>query len=212
MIRAVLIPLCLVGLVGCSQASPAASDVQADNAPEQLQAAAVSGVSEGVSSAGGLAVSEAVAPETNLSDNFDDFSDIGGMVLKVDIAELDRAGLMSAPSGDDVIVFEDPTCAGCSDAGTLLSSQGVSFVKAPVAIYSENGLDKVGKEICAAKELQDPSDECSALVEGMMANTKFVMLQGIVDLPAVLLPSGWLVESIDDETDVKALIRERGNE
>jgi len=211
MTRAALLPLCLAGLIGCSPYSPN-PETKSGLSVEVVQNAAVNGAAKAASSGGAMIISETVSSEEKFFDNFEDFSDIGGMVLKVDISGVNEAGLMSAPSGGDVIIFEDPTCEGCSDAGPLLSSQGVSFVKAPVAFYSENGLDKVGKEICAAKNLEDPGEACAALVVGMMSNTKFAMLQGIVDLPAVLLPSGWLIESIDDETDVKSLIRERGDE
>lgn len=146
----------------------------------------------------------------DFSESFEAVSEAGGMVLNVDASIFDDSGFMSLASAGDVILFEDPSCSECSDIKPLLAEQGIGFVLAPVAFYSENGLDLVAANICEAKELESSSEGCANLIRGMTANTGTLMVQGIVDVPSIMLPNGWLIEGVSKKSDI-ARLRSNGD-
>lgn len=140
-------------------------------------------------------------------DDFQSVEEAGGMVLKIDPEELSVDGFMAVPNGDSLTVFYDPSCADCTDITMFIDIPDVDIIPAPVAFYSEDGLTVVGDKICEERGFSDPSEPCDQLVSGMRANTKFLMLAGIVDLPAVLLPNGWLHENITSKDQVHSMLK-----
>jgi len=132
----------------------------------------------------------------------------GAMVLKVDTSIFNADGYLTELQAGKAVLFTDPLCDTCLDGAQRLKEDGIDYVVAPVSFYAEDGLDKVGAYICEAKGFEDPSDNCAAAVKAMTNNTGMLMREGIVELPAVMLPDGWLFES-GSMKDVKALIDQR---
>ncbi|MGB0906894.1 MAG: hypothetical protein ACPGVT_05315 [Maricaulaceae bacterium] len=194
MLRALSLPALLIALSACSGQS------EQTRAGEQASLAAEPVINHDVSA----------PPETAsiFKDELEPIREAGAMVLKIKTGEIQTSGFMSRKHPDDVIVFTDPTCESCMDMGQLLKDKGLSHVIAPVAFYSENGLERVGSKICADRGFDDPSDNCDALVSGMVKNTSWLMRHGIVDLPVVVMPNGWMVEKVRDPSDLSALLSE----
>lgn len=143
-------------------------------------------------------INDCVSGECIDTATFAEISKAGGMVLKVDVSEIDKAGILGT---GDITVFFDPTCETCPDLDDALTAQKISFKKAPVAFYKENGLDLVGAFLCKELSLENPSDDCTLKAKSMINNTNWLMRQGVVELPAALLPSGWLLEDVQEGDD-----------
>jgi len=141
-------------------------------------------------------------------DTFETVSEAGEMVIKLDVKELERSGFMSAPKRDSLLVVFDPSCEGCPTPEDLTVGIDLDVVEVPVAFYSENGMDLVGAYMCKTLGLEDPSEDCAAKVKGMVSNTGYFMSQGVVELPAVMMPTGWLVESVQGPEQLTALLKE----
>jgi len=138
--------------------------------------------------------------------NYEVKNNSGVPIIKVNHDEINPDGMTIHNQEMDVIIFNDPSCESCPTIQKQFKTIGIEYSFAPVAFYSENGLDKVGATICNQKGLEDPSEACSKLVKGMVENTGWLMKQGAVDLPAVLLGNGWLLESLSETSDISAIL------
>lgn len=149
------------------------------------------------------------SPSAVFKDSYESVSQAGGMVIKLDPAEFDFSGVTGSLRAETALVFYDPSCDECLDLSSLLELKNIDHVMAPVAFYSEDGLNVVGAIACEEQGLSDPSEACDAFSRGVRNNTKTLMLQGVVDVPSVLLPNGWLIENVKSEGDVAALLKEQ---
>ena len=136
--------------------------------------------------------------------------EIGGMRLKIDRSEINVDGLVEQAGAGGIVMFYDPTCESCADLSAGVKAAGHELIRAPVAFYAQNGLELVGREICRLKDQQDPSEDCAVSTAGMTKNTGWLMRHGIVDLPVLVLPNGWLVEGLSGDAQLTELLAQNG--
>jgi len=144
-------------------------------------------------------------------EDYESVLEAGAMVIKLDPAEFDYSGVTGTLSGDKALIFYDPSCQDCMDLSALLKSKSIEHIFAPVAFYSEDGLNVVSALACKSEGLEDASEACERFSRGILNNTKTLMLHGIVDVPALMLPNGWLIENLGHELSLDALLKGRAD-
>lgn len=148
-------------------------------------------------------------PSTVFKEDYASVNSAGGMVIKLSVDELNSEGVIGAQKEDSLYVIYDPTCDTCAAPESLVEGHELELARVPVAFYAQNGLSEVGDYICQEYELEIGSKDCGLKSKGVVENTRYFMVQGIVDLPAVMMPNGWVVEAVNSAETVGTFLKER---